>query len=344
MRLVAIVAALAACGGKSAKSTTPPPPLPETEAKPEEAKPEAKVAKSEEKAPPVPQGPIELTVPVPTTTVKLVSPGKGKRTALRLAPKAGAKQQVELTIDLLSKQTAPQELGGDAETALPTLVLNEEIEVKSVDDKGKAEYVATVNTADVRDSGKFAADKLPKLREIIASLAGLTITGTVDSNGTASDLKLRLEKPQAGSAIALTIIQTAAMRAALPPWPVLPSEPVGVGAKWQVSHPSTQTLDEKVAIAMTETTDYELVSRATQTWTVKGGVKVSGTDQEITSPQGTAKLSKIGGSGNVDATISNGALYPKLKTQVSSEFTVGMSNTSGTVVFSMTQGVEISPK
>ena len=42
--------------------------------------------------PPVPTGPLEVKVAATQTTVKLVSPGKGKRVPLRLTPKAGAKQ------------------------------------------------------------------------------------------------------------------------------------------------------------------------------------------------------------------------------------------------------------
>src|SRR5262245_40042653 len=99
----------AACGGGSKKSTTPPPPLPEPTA---QAKPEPKEEPKEAEKPQVPAGPVEITLPAPKVTVKLVSPGKGKKIPLKHTSKAGDKQVIELTMDFAGKQTAPPELGG----------------------------------------------------------------------------------------------------------------------------------------------------------------------------------------------------------------------------------------
>src|SRR4051794_21317563 len=126
MRLISLVSILilTACGSKTpAASSAPPLTFPEAkteEPKPAEAKPEAK---PEDKAPPVPSGPFDGTIAAPKYTVKLVTPGKGKREALKFTPKQGDKQQVELAIDFGEKQSAPAQLGGDRNDTVPTVVL-----------------------------------------------------------------------------------------------------------------------------------------------------------------------------------------------------------------------------
>ncbi|MDB4956888.1 MAG: hypothetical protein JWO36_4457 [Myxococcales bacterium] len=285
-------------------------PLPETKAeetKPAEPKPEAKV---EEKAPPTPAGPFDGTIAAPKYSVKLVSPGKGKREALKFTPKQGDKQQVELAIDFGEKQTAPAELGGDRNDVVPTVLLSGPAEVKSVDKDGKAEYQFTVNTTDARQAnGTIPEANVAKFKEALVGLQGLTIGGTIDPNGMQSDLKLHMDQQKEGTQEAVQLLQFA-----MPHLPILPTEPVGVGAKWTVINP-TKVADK---VDLTQTTDYELVSHKGNTWTIKGTTKVSGKDQDL---QG-AKLSKITGGGAVEATISGGALYPAMKSTVDTGFTI----------------------
>jgi hypothetical protein len=126
--LLPFLIAAAACGGKQ-KSTTPPPPLPETKAEAKPAEP-PKEEKPKEEKPPVPAGPVELTFEAPKVTVKLVNAGKGKKAALKLAPKAGDKQSLDLTLDFAGKQELPPEYGGKVEQVTPTIVLSTAIEAK----------------------------------------------------------------------------------------------------------------------------------------------------------------------------------------------------------------------
>jgi len=299
-----ILLAAAACGGKQ-KSSTPPPPLPE-EPKPEEAKVEPKEEPKEPEKPQVPQGPIDLTLAAPKVTVKLVNAGKGKKAALKIVAKTGTKQQVELAIDFRGKSTG---LGApDQEDVFPTFVLNGEAEVKAVDKDGNAEYTLTVTGTDARDVAgqKFTNDQA---KQVAAGLGGLTIAGTINTNGSASDMKLRIEKPGAASVGALGF-----MTVAYPVFPVLPKEPVGVGAKWQVE--SAVKVAEQLDV--TQTTEYEVVSHKGSTWTIKGTTKVSGPDQAL----GGLKATKIQGGGAIEATLVDGVLYPTMKSNVQTAFTV----------------------
>jgi len=299
------------CGGGSHKSTTPPPPLPEAKAEPApapEPKPDDKPAQ-----PPAPTEPVEVTLAAPQVKVKLVSAGKGKKEALKLTPKAGDKQPVEIAMDFAGKTTAPPELGGTQEQIAPTVVLAGNLETKDVSADGAAQFQMTVDNVDARDmaGAKTPADEFKKN---LASLNGMTIGGTVNGNGSTSDLKLRVEKPDAASKEALGLIHLSL----LPMWPVLPTEPVGTGAKWTVT--TTQKLADQLDV--TATTDYQLVSHKGNNWVIKGTTKITGADQDISAAQGgpKTKVGKISGTGTTDATISAGTLSPSSKQHLETSF------------------------
>jgi hypothetical protein len=100
-------------------------------------------------------------------------------------------------------------------------------------------------------------------------------------------------------------------------WPVLPTEPVGPGAKWTVT--TTQKLADQLDV--TQTTDYQLVEHKGTTWTIKGTTKITGADQDITAGQGPkTKVGKIAGTGTTEATISAGTLSPSSKQHLETSF------------------------
>src|SRR5690242_15408632 len=114
MRSLPLIAAVAAaCGTPKPPPTAPlPPDKPAAAATPAQPSPEAEsVAKQAEvkpAAPPAPAGPVEIKIPAPQTTVKIVSDGKGKKQALRYTPKQGAKQAVEVAMDFAGKQDSDE--------------------------------------------------------------------------------------------------------------------------------------------------------------------------------------------------------------------------------------------
>ncbi len=341
MRYASLLLVVAVSCGGSQKTSNPPPLPPETKPEPP---PEPKPAPPEEKpAPPAPPKPLDVSVSPPKSSVKLVSPGKGKRVALKLTPKQGGKQQVELALDFSEKQTAPAELGGASEHGLPTVVLTGDAEVKTVDDKGKAEYQLTVSDTDVRDTAKPTAEQTemkPKIKEALTALKGMTIGGTIEANGSQSDVKLHVDKGDEAAQGAMELV-----RVALPWWPVFPTEPVGVGAKWQVT--TTTKLIDKVDV--TQTTDYELIAHKGNTWTIKGTTKVSGADQDLEG----AKVTKIGGTGNVEVAMVDGALYPTIKGSLDTGFTASVTGPDPTdqtkqktvsLTINVTQGAAVTPK
>lgn len=311
--LSALIAALAACGGKPTPPIAPLPDDPRPAPEPAEAKPtaEAPAAVQEPAPPPEPSGPIEVKIPAQETTVKLVSRGAGKRAPLRYSGKAGGKQQVELALDFASTETMSAD---KREMAMPTLVLVGEAETRAVDKDGRADYAITVRGTDARavPGAQITPDEL---KSRFGSLTGLVIGGSVAANGAAGDVTMRIEQPDQFTEGALEMI-----RLTLPVLPLLPAEPVGVGAKWQTT--TTTKLADKIVV--TQVTDYELVAAKGNTWSIKGKTAVTGQDQEMHG----GKITKIGGSGTSELTLASGALYPTYRTSLETQFTASEAGQS----------------
>ncbi|MGN6106427.1 MAG: hypothetical protein ACTHU0_15080 [Kofleriaceae bacterium] len=291
----------AACGGTSKPAQTAPQPAEPKTVEPPPAEPTepataaasataaepaepAELAEPAERGEPAdPNGPIEHLAPNLGANVKLVSKGKGTLAPLRYSATLGSKQQVEVAMNL----AVQMRVGGQLQKqVVPTHVLIGEVETKGVEEN-RAEYVFTVAGLDWRDlPGSLPAADFKAL----GAPTGLVISGAVGPFGLVGNTTLRSERstPTAESALKL-------VRGNLPSWPVLPNEPVGVGAKWK----TTTTWWVDGAGGVTQVTDYDVVSRSGATWTIKGKTKISGA---------------LTGTGTTEATITDGALYPSFKT------------------------------
>ncbi|HET7504402.1 MAG TPA: hypothetical protein VFK02_25445 [Kofleriaceae bacterium] len=318
--LVIAAACATACGGSKPPPTAP---LPEDtkQAPPPPAETKPAPPPVAEAAPAPPPPPIEIKIPPRDTTVKLVSGGKGKKSALRYAAKPGAKQAIEVAIDFTGKQDTDEQI-------VPTIVLVGDAEIKSVDKGGTAEYTVTVTGTDAREVTGSKAP-LDRFKEVLSTLAGLTIDGTLGANGKAGEVTLRMAHPSPHAAEALELV-----RVTLPTLPVLPTEALGVGAKWQ----STTAARLADRLAVTQVTEYEVVAHKGETWTIKGTTKVTGQDQEIED----SKISQITGTGTSETTITDGMLYPAHKASVETQFKASEKDKSAQ--FSIKVGSALTPK
>jgi hypothetical protein len=272
----------------------------------------AKVEEKKEEPPPAPAvelPPLEVKVDVPPVTVKLVNGGKGKKAPLKYTAKQGAKQNVEVVMSFA--QTA--KVGTDSDSQIvPTIVLSGEAETKAVDAAGKAEYALAVSTTDARNV-EGAAVPVDQFKVALASLQGLVISGAVEPNGATAATTMRIEKPSKLSQGAIDLVKII-----LPAFPVLPKEPVGVGAKWQTtSNNVLKASAGDAGIEMTHVTDYELVSKTGPTWTIKAKTTVTGKDQTYKG----GKISKISGTGTSEIKLDEGALYPTTTSQIETSLT-----------------------
>ncbi|MBL9014717.1 MAG: hypothetical protein JNL83_11105 [Myxococcales bacterium] len=297
---------LVACAKSKPVPIAPLPPDQPAEPVAEAPKPTPPDAQpAEPTPPPAPKGPLEVKLPAAKTTVKLVSTGTGKRAPLRYAPKQGGKQRVELALDWA--QTQSEAGKKPMPIVMPTILLSGEAETTAVAD-GVATNVLTIVTTDARDVAG-AAVPADKFKTLLTSLGGMVITASVGQAGNTGDTALRIDKPNEFTGDALQIVALT-----LPAFPALPSEPVGVGAKWQ----ATSSIMFAGKFPLTQQTDYEVTARKGASWTIKGTTKVIGLDQDV--GDGT-KITGIKGAGSSETTLVDGVLYPTTRGTIETEFT-----------------------
>jgi hypothetical protein len=240
-----------------------------------------------------------------------MSPGKGKRAVLRYTATAGAKQAVELAVDYDGAQSGGAQ-AADSQV-LPTIVLVGDAETTAVAPDGAADFKLTVGSTDAR---MVPGSRVPleAFKAIIGQLAGLTINGHRNANGSAGDTTLRLETSNPQPLAPMLEL----LRITWPSWPVLPAEPIGVGAKWR----ATTTSKFAGKLEVTQVTDYELAAHTGANWTLKGKTVTSGKEQQLDG----GKITDVGGSGSSETTIADGALYPTHKVNTETAFTASDGN------------------
>jgi hypothetical protein len=303
MRRTLIVLLVASSCGGPAKPTTPPPTLPD------DKKPEvAPVVEAPKPAPP-PKDPDPIDVPLAygKATYKLASAGKGQKAVIKIGSPADTKQQVELAVDFAGKQVASPELGGKQEDVAPTLVLVSDLEVGAAD-ADSTKWKITFASIDARDRAGAKSTK-EQFKTELGVLAGVTLSGAVSPSGQLSNVSLHIPKPNEKTMFAVELVRISMM----PMWPIVPTEAIGVGAKWTVTAPY-MIADRFEA---TQTTDFEVVSHKGPTWVLKGKTKLAGKEQTIKD----TKYGKIAGDGGVDLTLTDGAFMPQSATKLTNDFT-----------------------
>jgi hypothetical protein len=328
-----LLVAVLACGGSNPTPTTTPLP-PEDAAKP------AEVEKPAPPPPPPAPKPIDLSIAAPQTTLKLIKGGNGKKAVLKLAATQGAKQHLDLVLDFAGRQRGDIELGGSADDTTPTVVLSSDVEVGEVGSDGAAKFTVKVTNQDARDQKNEKISAADFKAQKMGDVTGLTVAGSVGANGQLGALTIHLDKVDDNARTIVALLKLVM----LPMWPQLPTDPIGVGAKWTVSGPI------KVAerIDATQTAEFELVSHKGNAWQINGTVKVTGTDQKVDQ----ASFSKVGGTGTVAMTLTDNAFVPQSTSTMASDFTATVilppqagsaAGQSRTAQFHLEQGFAVTP-
>lgn len=305
---LALLLALAACSGGS-KSNVPLAPLPDDKPAPDAAVAVAPPVEETPEPEPPPMQPLEVKLPAYQPTVKLTKAGKGKKMKLGYTFTVGAKQQAVFTLGIKSTQT----LNGTKpmKANVPSLVLVVDTEITAVSADGTATYKAVVVEADAQEVPDSPVSIEEFTANMMGTIPGTTIVGTVAANGASGEATLRIEKPDASSLGVMQYFQFA-----MPNWIVVPPDAVGAGATWTAT--STRKLQE--GVEMTLTTTYTLSNPpSVKSWSAKGTTVVTGTEQTL----GGATISGFSGKGEHTSAISQGSLFPGLhKQSLSFAFTV----------------------
>ena len=338
--LATFLLALAACGGKSKPSDTTIPESKLDSAAPTEVEdapagsggageaPAGAGGGSQEELreqPTTPPPPVEVTIEASKATIKLLAPGSGKRAPLRLAPASGASQLVDLVMDAVIEQTPA---GGSVEkVTMPTVVLTGKGDVKTLATDGVITYQTSITGVDAREAvGQSVAPQAIKAQ--LTSLVGMVIDGTLSAAALPGATKYTVATPNESTVGAIESV-----RLMLPTWLPLPTEPVALGARWEVSQPV-----EINNIATVQVTTFTLRGRTGTTMTIAGETKVVGLDQKL----GDVQVSDISGQGTVELVVDTAKLYPRMKRTVSTKMRLRQGAEDVTVMMQL--GSAFAPK
>lgn len=327
-RLFAVLSlALFACGGKSKPDNT----IPEskldpaaTPTEPVEPAPPPTTEPTEPAPPPPPTEPVKVTIEASQAKVKLLRPGTGARAVLRVTPAAGSKQNVTLVMDAQIEQGAT---GQPAQkVVMPSVRLGCAGEVTAVGGDGAITYrtaLSSIKAAAVAGQSAEPAE----IEQQLTALTGMVIDGALSASSQPGATVYTIDKPNQGTAMAIE-----SLRLMLPTWAPLPTEPIGLGAQWEVSQPVVIN-----NIATTQTTVFTLKGKAGTTATISGEVKVTGAAQKL----GDVDVSDITGGGKVELVLDTGKLYPKQKRDVSTKIRLRQGTEDVTVVMSLGSAFEL---
>lgn len=260
-------------------------------------------------APPPPESaPFATDLDVDVETVKLLTPGKGKRAPLTLTAAADSRQPVAYQIG--AHAISDDGAGKPAEADQPTLYLRGTAAVTLVEPSGRLRYAFTVEEATATGAGTT-----PALTSGIATLVGAVFSTAVDPDGRVAARKVEVAHP-----IATTPLVIGQVAQSMDTFVALPAEPIGVGATWTSTYP-THLLGQEVVVTVRS----KLVSRKGAIAVVSSETAIAPIVQAVAG--GTGKLEA---RGTITTVITAGRLLPtraaELRLIASVEPTPGVAN------------------
>jgi hypothetical protein len=235
--------------------------------------------------------------------VKLLAAGSEPRTVLRLHPAAGDKQTVTMTMKM------GMDMGGAAKSTpavnIPAIVMNMDVEVKSISADGDIFYTMTFNDATVADDTNTLPAIAAAMKTSLAGISGMTGTGEMSDCGIVKNVEMKLPAtaaPQLQQTIGQ--MKNSFNSSATP----LPEEAVGPGARWEY-----RTMLKSQGMNIDQTVNCELVSIEGDRLTLRTTITQSAANQKIQNPAMPGlkmDLTKMTGTGDGTTTFDLGKLMP----------------------------------
>ena len=180
------------------------------------------------------------------TTVTVLDVGQEPRQVLRLRPKPGSTEQIQLRMEMAMRQ----ELGNESKpmVRLPAMTMVFTLHVESVED-GTIRCVSETVSHEVEDDGRFPPAVIDKIRAELAGTEGMRISYVLTDRGVAHDMQVDI--PSTASPNMRETMKRAADTMRQLSFP-LPAEAVGPGARWSVTDGVTAA-----GLALSQTAEYE---------------------------------------------------------------------------------------
>ena len=234
--------------------------------------------------------------------VTLVDAGKGKKQAVRFAPKKGSKESMTMVIDMNMEMA----MGGQQMPAqqLPSMSMVMASEVTDVQKDGTFSYSFTFTKMEVGDSDTLPASAIEELRKTLGGMVGMAGNATVTSRGFSRASDFTLPEGAAPQLQETMDSMTQSMDQMVAP---LPEEPIGVGAKWTVASKVSSN-----GMKIDQTASYELLSHTDDRIELKVSIDQQAPVQTVDlGAQGSFELVRYTGSGAGTTTLDLSRVMPQ---------------------------------
>ncbi len=246
-------------------------------------------------------------------TVKLLEPGAEPRQALRYDFSKVKKQKVEMIMDM----AMDVEIGPVHQSPkIPPIRMEIQVTPKKVSGTGDLRYEFELTDAAVIDAGSADPEVAKVMEAELAKTKGLSGWAEVSARGFTKKADVNIPPgatPQLRDLVGKMKSQIEQMSAPLP------EEPVGIGARWEVTQPISNEMLELNQVAI-----YTLKEFKDGVATMDISLKQTAQSQDIGSgmPAATARLTSLESSGSGTSQVDLEQLVPRADVQISTTMTV----------------------
>lgn len=245
-----------------------------------------------------------------TEQVKLLDAGAEPRRMLRLSPKPGDKQHLSMTLKMAMAMGMGAPPGQPMK--MPAIQTVLDATVKTVSTDGDIAYETVMSDIGVADEPGALTQMAEAMKASLASVKGLTTTGTMSNRGLNKGTQIKLP---AGAAPQMRQLMDQMKESLANVMSPLPDEAVGPGAKWEVNLPL-----KSQGMTFDQTATYQLTSIEGDRVNLTVSMVQHGANQKVQNPalpNVNVEVTKMTGSGTGTVALDLAQLLPSRATLTS---------------------------
>jgi hypothetical protein len=250
--------------------------------------------------------------------MKLLEPGAEPRTVLRLHPKPGDKQTLEVSLKV-SMDTKVGEASAGAIKMPITMAMD--VTVKSVSAEGDVAYDIVIGDITLAEDPAVPPQVAQALQAALGGIKGLSGTGTMSSRCQSKGTEIKMPAGAGAQTRQMMEQINQVFENVLLP---LPEEAVGAGAKWQINAPF-----KSQGIAVDQVNTFQLVSVEGDLLKTSVSTTQRAANQKIQNPAMPGvklDLTKLSGNGTGIINFDLAHLLPQEATsELHSEYAMAMN-------------------
>lgn len=273
------------------------------------------------------------------SNVELINAGTEPKQQLRFTPGANTKQTLQMTMDM----DMAMSVGGQTQPAFdsPPIKMTMESEVKKVDANGDIHTDFSYSDADVVAAKNTQPQLVNAMRAQVKKLVGLRGSMIVDNQGNTKQANFNTPETLDPNTKKMVEQMVTSLKQLSSP---VPSEAVGVGAKWKI--PNSVTAN---GMTMNQSSTYELVDIKDNVASLQVSMEQQAGTQKI-NPQGlppgaSIDLKSMNSQGNGKLKLALNQVMPISSTmsmRSKSQMSVKEPNTEKATTMDMNVSVEMA--